>query len=581
MPRAFTILLVRWQATRCLATEDVGSNIRTVTGMLIEGNEALFARAHHVCVVGAGPVGLVAAMEMAKLGHSVTVLESGTMQVDPAMQQLSDAIRVDPRRNADMALVVQRRFGGTSNLWGAGCVPLDAVDFARRSVTGDAPWPITYAEFAEHLPAACRYANCGNSFTNRLNAPIADTAFSTDRLMRFADPPSFLKAYADEIASSDRITAVLGVTVTEIRFSQNGTVLGLEVRQRDGVRGLLRCRAVVLACGGVETTRLLLAAQANAPERFGGEAGPLGRYYMGHLSGTLADIRFKDAALDSSFDFFLGEDGAYARRRIVASDALQAREGLTNIAFWPTLPPMRDAAHRDPMLSMAYTVLSIPPLGRRLVSESLRRINIGDGGNHAAHLRNIALGLPAIATTLPRFLYRRFLARQRLPGLHLRNPARRYVLHYHGEHLPQPWSRIRLSHERDAYGMPKAILDLQFSEADAVSIVRTHELLARWLEQNRLGELLWRDAPQQRLEQVLEQAGDGVHQIGTLRMGENARLGVVDRNCRVFGSANLFVAGSAVFPTSGQANPTLSAIALAVRLARFVAKEAVSHEMVS
>ncbi len=112
--------------------------------MLIEGNEAVFGRTHHVCVVGAGPVGLVTAMELAKLGHDVTLVELGTMKVDPASQYLSDAIRVDPRRNADMLLVVQRRFGGTSNLWGAGCVPLDAIDFARRQIAGDARWPISY-----------------------------------------------------------------------------------------------------------------------------------------------------------------------------------------------------------------------------------------------------------------------------------------------------------------------------------------------------------------------------------------------------------------------------------------------------
>jgi choline dehydrogenase-like flavoprotein len=547
--------------------------------MLIEGTQGIYDRPHHICVVGAGPVGLVVAMELTKLGHDVTLLESGTMHADPVAQHLSDAIRIDPQRNADMALAVQRRFGGTSNLWGAGCVPLDPIDFEKRPMVGDLGWPIPYAEFAAYLPAACRYAHCGNTFEQPIPASRSQySAFTADKLMRFADPPAFLKTYAGAVASSQKILAVLGATVSAIRFCENGRVSGLEVCGRDGGRGIVRSKIVVLACGGVETTRLLLSTQIDAPQRFRGEAGPLGRYYMGHLSGTIADIRIMSSDLDRGFDFFLGADATYARRRLTASAEMQRQERLTNVAFWPTLPPMRDPSHRDPVLSLAYLALSVPSLGRCLVSESLRRINIGDGKDRLAHLRNIALGLPTLSTTLPSFLRRRFLARRRLPGLHLRNPARRYVLHYHAEHLPQSQSRISLSRETDAYGLPKAVLDLRFSEADSDSIKRTHEHLAMWLAETGLGELIWHQPAEQTAASILEQAGDGVHQIGSVRMGENDRLGVVDRNCRVFGSHNLFVAGSAVFPTSGQANPTLSAIALAVRSARLIADEVVSYE---
>jgi hypothetical protein len=243
------------------------------------------------------------------------------------------------------------------------------------------------------------------------------------------------------------------------------------------------------------------------------------------------------------------------------------------------MPPMRDPGHRDPILSLAYLALSVPPVGRRLVSESLRRINVGDGGDKLAHLRNIAAHAPKVIGFMPRFLYGRYLASRRLPGLHLRNAARRYAMQYHAEHLPNRASRIRLSNDWDATGLRKAVLDLRFAEADADPIVRTHEHLADWLGRTGIGELIWRHPAEERRARVLDLAGDGVHQIGAARMAATARQGVVDRDCRVFDCDNLFLAGSAVFPTSGQANPTLTALALGIRQARLIAAEAATREV--
>jgi len=546
--------------------------------MIVDDTAGLYDRAHNICVVGSGPVGIVVALELARQGQSVTLIESGRLTFDSGIQELSRAASGTDRRNIDMVLAVRRAFGGTSNLWGAGCIPLDPIDFERRDFLGARGWPLSYDTYAAFLPAASAYANCGHGFQEGIGGfQPADRSFTANALIRFADPPSFGKAYGPAIRASRTITAYLGATVTGFRFDENGRVEALEVRALSGASGLARARLFVLACGGVETTRLLLAEQQGCPARFGGPEGSLGRYYMGHLSGQVADIEFRNDALDRAFDFFRCTDGAYARRRLVAGATLQRSEGLSNISFWPIMPPMRDFGHRDPVLSLAYLALSAPPLGRALVSETLRAINVGDGGDKLRHLANVMVGIPSIAAFLPRFLYRRFLADRRLPGLHLRNPARRYKLHFHAEHLPNPSSRIRLSSERDALGMPRIRSELCFSNSDAEQVLRTHGYLSDWLQKTGAGCLTWHMPQEERLARVMELAGDGVHQIGTARMAHNAREGVVDRDCRVFGSSNLFLAGSAVFPTSGQANPTLSALALAVRTAGIVAGESATH----
>ena len=547
--------------------------------MFCEDLRALSAAPGHIVVVGSGPVGLVVAMELAKQNHAVTLIESGLMEPDEGIQRLSEAQLADPKRNKPMTLAVQRRFGGTSNLWGAGCVPLDPVDFEPRPVAALVSWPISYQDYAAHLDEACSYAGCGTRFCEPIRRlQQSDDLFTTENLIRYAEPASFRKAYAGRIAASPRIAAFLGATVVGLQFGSDGRVAALTVRGRDGETANVAARSFVLACGGVETTRLLLAAQTEAPQRFGGEDGPLGRFYMGHLSGAIADIRFDSAELDAGFDFFRLDGGAYGRRRLVACAAYQRSEGVGNVSFWPSMPAMAKPEHRDPILSLAYLALAAPKLGPLLMTEALRQINIGDGGQTAEHLWNVVTGLPSVAGFLPVFVYRRMLAHYRLPGLHHRNAARRYALHYHAEHLPNSTSRIRPASEVDALGLRKVVVDLRFADADAHSVVRSHEMLADWLSRTGFGELLWHHPGEDREAAVLDLAGDGVHQIGTARMGENARTGVVDGDCRVFGSANLFLAGSAVFPTSGQANPTLSAMALAVRTARRIASEVPAAE---
>src|SRR5262249_10086150 len=143
----------------------------------------------------------------------------------------------------------------------------------------------------------------------------------------------------------------------------------------------------------------------------------------------------------------------------------------------------------------------------------------------------------------------------------------RYRLAYHSEQIPQHDSRVTLSGEFDRTGLAKTRVDLRFHETDAWSVVRTHELLSDWLTRTGFGRLEWNVPADQRIREVLGQAKHGTHQIGTIRMGANRNDGVVDRNLRTFDSPNLFVVSSAVLPTSGQANPTLTAIALAMRLA--------------
>jgi len=201
------------------------------------------------------------------------------------------------------------------------------------------------------------------------------------------------------------------------------------------------------------------------------------------------------------------------------------------------------------------------------LAEAIRKRHLRPNASLRPHIRNVLRDIPSVLAYLPRFLVRRYLAAMRLPGFFVRNAQRRYGLSYHQEQIPDPTSRVWLNDELDSAGVPRLSIDLRFARRNAEALVRSHDLLAAWLKTTGLGSLHYRFAKEELPDAVLALANHGRHQIGTARMGTNRQTAVVDKNLRTFDAPNLYVASSAVMPTSGQASPTLTIIALAARLA--------------
>jgi choline dehydrogenase-like flavoprotein len=219
-------------------------------------------------------------------------------------------------------------------------------------------------------------------------------------------------------------------------------------------------------------------------------------------------------------------------------------------------------------------VLSGLFLARKMISyEYSKRLKDGappTAGVYARHLLNVVTDPLDTTAFLTHWLAKRTFADRKFPSVILRNRTNRFSLEMHGEQIPRPDSRVTLTDRTDVLGMPQLRVDWRYSPEDIESVARTLDVMAQEFERSGAGRLTYDRAT---LEEDLMRFGAyGGHHIGTARMGSDVRTSVVNADCQVHSVRNLFVAGSAVFPTSSQANPTLTLIALSLRLGRHLSR---------
>ncbi|MFL9877358.1 aldo/keto reductase [Herbaspirillum rhizosphaerae] len=528
-----------------------------------------------ICIVGTGPVGLALALEAEARGLQVLMLESGGAEHNPATQEWSRAAVLDEKAHSPMELASNRALGGSSWLWGGRCVPFEAIDFEARNYVPHSGWPFALEDIAPWYAKAADYLDCGKAEFRKQPERWPDMDdIELSQLERWARQPKLVSRLGPRVMASPNIHVLFDATVTGLRLDdREQQISALQVHHKMMPIDV-RARRYVLAGGGLETTRLLLATQQRHPSLFGGIGGPLGRYYMGHIFGSIASIALNQPDDFSDLDFSEDETGTYVRRRFTLSEEAQRRHHLLNTSFFADNPPFYDERHRNPTLSMVFLGLSIPAVGRRMISEAIRLRHVGPPPyRYGAHVLNILRRPWQAATDIITILRLRYLSPVRKPGFVLRNQGGTYALNYHAEQIPNPESRVVLNQERDAHGMPRLTIDFRYLHDDAESVLKAHAILDARLRASNKGRVDYHRPESLRIGHVMEQATDGFHQVGTTRMHDDPQMGVVDRDCRVHGMANLYVASSSVFPTTGEANPTFLAVALAARLASHLADE--------
>lgn len=525
-----------------------------------------------LCIIGAGAAGIAMALEFAGTATQVLLLESGSRLEEADTQALYAGTVTDARLHSPPDRYRQRRFGGTTTIWGGRCMPFDPIDFEPRDYVPESGWPVAretllpYYLKANRLCEAGAFAYTADVAFNRPTRPIvegfASNYFTANTLERFSCPTDFGSRYGHRLEVAANVQTVLHANVTEMRLDATGRTLDhLVLKNLHGKSFTVRATRFVLATGGLEVARMLLANRDVQPNGIGNDHDVVGRYYMCHLAGTLGAIKFHKPPSAVWHGYEMSDDGIYCRRRFALREQTQRELKLGNFVARLHHPRITDPEHRNGVLSLLF-------LAQFLIPYEYRMRLTGSKNNSAKvwlqHLRNATLGsLDGIGFAW-HMLRDRKLAERKFPSIIIRSKANLYSLDFHAEQQPNRASRLTLGTQTDALGVPRLNVDWRYTAGDVDTVRRSIALLADEIRRQGIGTFDY--DPQSVEAEMIRYGAYGGHHIGTARMGSDRSSSVVDSDCRVHDVDNLFVAGAAVFPTSSQANPTLTLVALALRL---------------
>lgn len=517
-----------------------------------------------VCIIGAGVAGITLALEMARAGVETCVLESGGLGPDDQTRDLYRGENIGlPYTFADGSR--SRYFGGSSNCWGGWCRPLDPWDFEKRDWIAHSGWPFGLGELApyyarthellklgpQNFDPAYWEREIGRHDVRRL--PLA-TGDLRDTVAQFSPPVRFGKVYREELVRSTRVRVFLHANVLNIDADAQGTTISrVRVGTISGRRMSVSARIFVLATGGIENARLLLASNNVQADGLGNAHDLVGRYFMDHPRMMSGKVRIRPGvARNKLYDIkyhyqnaAVSAHGTKISSQFAPTQAWMEREKLLNSRVWLYSKWYGEGSAGSEALIHCKEAL----MGKDQPGRSLKQ----DIKTMIAHpLHTVGYGLtrllqwPALITDV--------------------------TLQAIVEAVPNPDSRVTLSADkRDCFGMPRVRVEWRLGEQVQRTFDKTFQLFAQELQTAEVADVQL-DAPLEGRAWPAKLEGTW-HHMGTTRMHDSPREGVVDRDCKVHGISNLYVGGSSVFPTVGANFPTITIAALSLRLAGHLVRQ--------
>lgn len=478
-----------------------------------------------LCIIGGGVAGITLAREFRQTGTRVILLEAGGLDYESATQHLYEGER-HGQPHPPLDVCRQRFLGGSSNAWGGWLQPLEPIDFEMRSWVPHSGWPISIEDLSPYTDRAHavqqvstpEYRPDPREILKRPGILPVDPAHAVTGFYYYSPPTRWGQAYRAELSAATNIQLILHANVTELVVApESDRITGLEVGTLDGKRFRVAAGTFVLAAGGIENARLLLASNKVRTQGIANSRDLVGRYFMEHPGVNFGALRMNGKHMCAA-----------------AYDEAKVRRKGPQAAFF--LPEA--VVRKEQTLNIGATLLRRTPF-------TLARVRAQRAGVQMS--RKIAVAAETVLSNLHLLL------------------GESYALIVRAEQVPNPESRVTLSPHRDRLGMPRVSLDWRLTDLDFAAIWRNVERMDRAFQAAGVGKMEYPEGGYDGgwRERIYTHS----HHMGTTRMAADPSRGVVDGNCRAHEVANLYLAGSSVFTTGGYANPNVTIVQLTLRLA--------------
>jgi choline dehydrogenase-like flavoprotein len=512
-----------------------------------------------ICIVGAGVAGIAIAKELVGRSESIVLLEGGGLDFTKSLRDLPTVLRRHTLGEQALTggsnvgypyyplrFTRVRAFGGSSRAWhehrGVHARPLDDIDFRTRDGLPAHGWPFDRAQLEPFYRRAQQMCELGQfAYDTKTwqaegyGAPLPlDPKLVESVIFKFGKHSKFDR-YADTLAQAENVNLVLHATAVHLADS-DGRVDRIDCATLSGNRFAVHARTFVLAAGAIETARLLLVSRDTEPAGIGNRRGLVGRCFMEHPDAAVGYLIPHPDLNHEAFRLYQHQP---------------ASENVTVEAMFR----LSDCALRRERLLNA--VLRLRPTYRSGMTAAVQSAQVV---RRSVHFGVATAGLARHAT---RSILGASQILRHYAAWRSKRPPEVFGIDVMAEQTPTMSSRVRLGRGRDRLGVPKIILDWQLTSIDWDSIRRTMEIFGDAVSKADVGK-------------VISTVGDGRrppaifgnwHQLGTTRMHRDPAHGVVNENCRVHEMTNLYIAGGSIFPTGGYANPSLTIVALSLRLA--------------
>lgn len=528
-----------------------------------------------ILIIGTGAAGISMALRLEASGLSVLLLESGYEDYDEDIQALYQG-SVNGPHTEELDANRLRMFGGSTNHWAGWCRPLDAEDFKDHPNWPSSGWPLSHEDLGPYWAPAAELCALGPTnfddvaFWQKRDGSGRDLSkLNFERhhlqtaLFQISPPINFAYDYEDRLRASQNIRVLLGVTALEIvpheESAASATLKhakGVMAGTLDGRRFTISGRSIVVACGGIESARLLLLSKQMHKTGAGNEGDLVGRYFLDHpWVFTAGFVLFDEPGLNWPLYF-------------EEHDIDDARLFGALVPNWQTM--------REQGLGRSRLILRpsrVSNRGAQAVRDALASLRRGEGiKDGGKKIRSILQDADILADSAWRSITggnTSPFARSPDPNA----PIQGAYVDINCEQQPNRDSRVTLGTQTDAFGQQRVQLDWALTDIDRKTAQRSLEMLGAAMAANNIGTLRLVQGMQDIETAWPAKTNGSRHHSGTARMSDSPESGVTNRWGRLHSVDNVYVSGSALFPTNGFANPTLTIIALALMQADHLAEQ--------